>query len=65
MHVPQHWRLKSQRYQLLAERHDDGSVSFPPRPNVPRRTLESYDLMNVPDRTRPTERETERLVHVA
>ncbi len=42
MNVPQHWRLKTQRYQLRGTQHEDGSVSFPPRPQVARRVEEHY-----------------------
>lgn len=44
MHIPQHWRLNAQRYQLRGNQHPDGSISFPPRPDVSERHPERYDL---------------------
>lgn len=47
MNVPQHWRLNAHRYQLRGTRHEDGSVSFPPRPEVDRRQEERYEFETV------------------
>ena len=58
MHVSQHWRLKNHRYQLRAERHEDGTVSFPPRPDVAQRVEEEYTF-------EATEESKRKLVHVA
>ncbi len=36
MHVPQHWRLKAQRYALVGSQCPScGSTIFPPRPTCP------------------------------
>ncbi len=50
MNVPQHWRMNTQRYQLRGTRHEDGSVSFPPRPEVEQRHEERYVFENIEDR---------------
>ncbi|NDJ86615.1 MAG: hypothetical protein GYB66_12065 [Chloroflexi bacterium] len=59
MNVPQHWRLRSHRYQLCGKQHEDGSISFPPRPDVVQREIERYEF------TTPVSDELEKLVNVA
>lgn len=44
MNISQHWRLKTQRYLLQGQQTEDGSVSFPPRPQVPQRHAEHFEF---------------------
>ena len=42
MNISQHWRLKSQRYQLTNSAREQGNDVFPPRPQVEQRELHHY-----------------------
>ena len=42
MNISQHWRLKSQRYQLIASTSEQTNDVFPPRPYVEQRELHHY-----------------------
>lgn len=42
MNIAQNWRLNAQRYSLIGTYNEDGSVSFPPRPQIESRDTERY-----------------------
>jgi len=42
MNISQHWRLKSQRYQLANLVSEQTNDIFPPRPQVEQRELHHY-----------------------
>lgn len=44
MNISQHWRLKSQRYQLINSTNKQGNDVFPPRPQVEQRELRRYSF---------------------
>lgn len=44
MNISQHWRLKSQRYQLSDSTKQQDADVFPPRPQVEQREMHYYNF---------------------